>query len=158
MTNQATVRSTGTGISTKTSTNTCICTLENASIVRTLFDLFFQFSMCPDSQWNRHIEYWAIHTSARSFARTAHSFACSALLAALARSTTLIRSLARSRAHRKVLYVYEMDALISFSFYLMCKGGLLNRERTNFHAMIFLRPDVMSSNGSHLQNMKGRGH
>ena len=40
MTNQATVRSTGRGISTNTSTNTCICTLENASIVRTLFDLF----------------------------------------------------------------------------------------------------------------------
>ena len=36
MTNQATVRSTGTSISTNTSTNT----LENASIVQTLFDLF----------------------------------------------------------------------------------------------------------------------
>ena len=43
MTNQATVRSTGTSISTNTSTNTCIWTLENASIVRTLFDLFFSF-------------------------------------------------------------------------------------------------------------------
>ena len=40
MTNQVTVRSTGTSISTNTSTNTCICTQENASIVRTLFDLF----------------------------------------------------------------------------------------------------------------------
>ena len=38
MTNQETVRSTS--ISTNTSTNTCIRMLENASIVRTLFDLF----------------------------------------------------------------------------------------------------------------------
>ena len=37
MTNQATVRSTGTSIST----NTCTCTLENASIIQTLFDLFY---------------------------------------------------------------------------------------------------------------------
>ena len=36
MTNQATVRSTGTSISTNTSTSM----LENASIVQTLFDLF----------------------------------------------------------------------------------------------------------------------
>ena len=42
MTNQATVRSTGTSIGTNTSTNTCTCALENASIVRTLFDLFFR--------------------------------------------------------------------------------------------------------------------
>ena len=39
MTNQATVRSTGTSISANTSTNTCTCMQENASIVRTLFDL-----------------------------------------------------------------------------------------------------------------------
>ena len=38
--------------------------------------------------------YWATRLSARSFARTAHSFACSALLASLKRSAALIRSLA----------------------------------------------------------------
>ena len=42
MTNQATVRSTGTSISTNSSTST----LENASIVRTLFDLFFYERVC----------------------------------------------------------------------------------------------------------------
>ena len=41
-------------------------------------------------------EYWAIRSSIRSFARTAHSFAFSALLASLARSATPIRSLTRS--------------------------------------------------------------
>ena len=35
--------------------------------------------------WNRCVEYWAICSSICSFARTAHSFACSALLATLAR-------------------------------------------------------------------------
>ena len=42
MTNQATVRSTGTSIGTDTSANTCTCTLENVSIVRTLFDLLLK--------------------------------------------------------------------------------------------------------------------
>ena len=45
MTNQATVRSTGTSIGTNTSTNTCTCALENASIVRTLFDLFLSVAV-----------------------------------------------------------------------------------------------------------------
>ena len=46
--------------------------------------------------WNRHIENWAIRSSVRSFARTAHSFACPALLALLARSAGFIRLLACS--------------------------------------------------------------
>ena len=41
-------------------------------------------------------KYWATRSSVRSFARIAHSFTCSALLASLARSAALIRSLARS--------------------------------------------------------------
>ena len=45
---------------------------------------------------NRRVEYWIICSSARSFARTAHSFPRSALLASLARSAALIRSLTRS--------------------------------------------------------------
>ena len=41
-------------------------------------------------------KYWGNRSSIRSFARTTHSFACSALPALLTRSTALIRSLARS--------------------------------------------------------------
>ena len=52
MTNQATVRSTGTSISTNSSTST----LENASIVRTLFDLLMtkikQLKLNPDSKFS----------------------------------------------------------------------------------------------------------
>ena len=38
---------------------------------------------------------WTLRSSARSFARTAHLFACSSLLASLARYAALTRSLAR---------------------------------------------------------------
>ena len=44
-------------------------------------------------------KYWATRSSVRSFTRTAHSFACSALLASLARSAVLICSLAHSLTH-----------------------------------------------------------
>ena len=51
---------------------------------------------------NRHLEYWATHSSVRA----AHSFAYSALLASLARSAALIHSPALSfpcsRAHEKI--------------------------------------------------------
>merc|ERR1712002_165326 len=85
-----------------------------------------------NAQWvqmirNRRVEYWAIRSSVRSFARTAHSFACSALLASLARSAALIRSLARSLthsgAHGKVVHVYELNASISYSFSPLWVGG-----------------------------------
>ena len=46
MTNQETVRSTDTSIGTNTSTDTCTYALENASIVRTLFDLFIPLQGC----------------------------------------------------------------------------------------------------------------
>ena len=45
---------------------------------------------------NSRRKYWATRSSVRSFARTAHSFACSGLLASLAPSAALTRSLARS--------------------------------------------------------------
>ena len=35
------------------------------------------------------VKYWAIRSSVRSFTRTTHSFACSALLASLAHSAAL---------------------------------------------------------------------
>ena len=66
--------------------------------------------------WNRRIGYWAIRSSARSFARTAHSFDCSALLAPLTRSAALIRSFARSLTHSipklKEVSDHEMNASI----------------------------------------------
>ena len=62
------------------------------------WNVFVQFSMCPESQWNDAL-YWAIHSFARSFTRTAHSFTFSAMLALLARSAALIRSSARSPFH-----------------------------------------------------------
>ena len=57
--------------------------------------------------WNRRVDYWSLSLLiVHSFARMAHLFACSALLA----------SLTHFGAHRKVIYVYELNALISFSF------------------------------------------
>ena len=52
-----------------------------------------------ESIWPRRIDYWAIRSSICSFTCTTHSFACSALLALLARSAALIRSLACSLTH-----------------------------------------------------------
>ena len=49
----------------------------------------------------RILQYWAICSSARSLARTAHSFTCSALLALLTSSATLIRSLAPALTRKK---------------------------------------------------------
>jgi len=49
-----------------------------------------------DNSQEFRLWYWATRSSVRSFARTAHSFACSGLLASLAPSAALTRSLARS--------------------------------------------------------------
>ena len=49
--------------------------------------------------WNRRVEYWAIRSSVHSFTRIAHSFACSAPFASLARSAVLIHSVACSLTH-----------------------------------------------------------
>ena len=49
--------------------------------------------------WNQHAEHWAIRSSVRSLDCTANSFACSALLASLARSAALIHALVRSLTH-----------------------------------------------------------
>ena len=46
-------------------------------------------------------KYWATRSSVRSFARTTHSFAYSALLASLARTAALIRSLVHSLTHSR---------------------------------------------------------
>ena len=54
-----------------------------------------QCTMVDNSQ-KLGCKYWATRSSIRSFARTAHSFACSGLLASLTPSAALTRSLARS--------------------------------------------------------------
>ena len=54
----------------------------------------FNEDLFTEALWSRNNQecrclYWATRSSVRSFARTAHSFACSALLALLARSAAL---------------------------------------------------------------------
>ena len=86
--------------------------------------------------WNRRVEYWAIYSSARSFARTAHSFDCSALLGSLARIAAPIRSLAcsltRSQARGKEIYVYKLKSSIPYSFNQLCKGVAETHEGRAF--------------------------
>ena len=60
-------------------------------------------------EWRR--KYWATRSSVRSFARTAHSFACSGLLALLAPSAALTRSLPRSL--RSLPRSWESEFLMS---------------------------------------------
>ena len=55
------------------------------------------FTMVQNSQKSR-LEYWATRSSVRSFARTAHAFACSRLRTPH-RSRPPLRSLVRSLAH-----------------------------------------------------------
>ena len=57
-----------------------------------------KYHECTVGQNNQEyrLKYCAIRSSAHLFLRTAHSFACSALLASLARSAALTRLLARS--------------------------------------------------------------
>ena len=57
-----------------------------------IFFLFGQHTMVDNSQKYR-LKYWATRSSVRSFARTAHAFACSGRLASLVRSTALTRLL-----------------------------------------------------------------
>ena len=53
-------------------------------------------ALWPGTNKNRDVKYWATRSSVRSFARTAHSFACSALLPSLAPSAALNHLLTRS--------------------------------------------------------------
>ena len=69
------------------------------------------FSRCT-MVWNKQEsrrKCWVTHSYVRSFARTAHSFACSGLLASLAPSAALIRSLACSL--RWLPYSWETELL-----------------------------------------------
>ena len=73
--------------------------------------------------WNKQEsrrKYWATRSSVRSFARTAHSFACSGLLASLAPSAALTHSLARSlcflpRLWKREFLMSQNDLVLSHS-------------------------------------------
>ena len=76
-------------------------------------------TMVQISQESRR-KYWATRSSVRSFARTAHSFACSGLLASLAPSAALTRSLARSlrslpRSWESEFLMSQNDLILSHS-------------------------------------------
>ena len=58
--------------------------------------IVFQLRTVVRNKQNSRRKYWVTRSSVRSFARTAHSFACSGLLASLMPSAALTRSLARS--------------------------------------------------------------
>ena len=66
------------------------------SIESTHTTTFYLQSTMVDNSQEYRLGYWATHLSVCSFARTAHSFASSALLASLACSAALIHSLAHS--------------------------------------------------------------
>ena len=68
---------------------------------------------CTVGQNNQkyRLMYWATRPSVRSFPRTTHSFACSALLASLAGSAVLTRLLARSL--RSLLSSWNSELLMS---------------------------------------------
>merc|ERR1719414_494713 len=74
---------------------------------------------CTVGQNNQksRLQYWATRSYIRSFARTAHSFTCSGLLASLAPSAALTRSLARSllRLWDSELLMSQNDLVLSHS-------------------------------------------
>ena len=73
-----------------------------------------------DNSQEYRLQYWATRSSVRSFARIAHSFACSGLLASLAPSAVLTRSLARSlrslpRSWESKFLMSQNDLVLSHS-------------------------------------------
>ena len=69
-------------------------------------------------KWTHEVQgHPLLHSGIHSFTRTAHSFACSALLASLARSAALNRLLALIHS---VFFVFELNASISYRFYPRC--------------------------------------
>ena len=74
-------------------------------------------------------EYWATRSSVRLFARTNHSFPCSRLLASLAPSAALTRSLARSlrslpRSWESEILMSQNDLVLSHSASLSSSSSL----------------------------------
>ena len=88
--------------------------------------------MVNNSQEYR-LKYWATRSSVCSFPRTAHSFACSGLLASLAPSAALTRLLARSlrslhRSWERGFFLYEMNASPTCTVSTHCVQGGLPRK------------------------------
>ena len=70
------------------------------------------------------LKYWASCSSIHSFARTTHSFACSTLLASLARSAALIHSLARLLHSLPSGTVNDWMAIYSVFFSILDHSGI----------------------------------
>ena len=77
------------------------------------------------------------YRAVRSFACTAHSFFCSALLASLARSTVLIHSLARSLTHSRAREKVN-DQIAIFAVFI---SVLDHSARARFHVFASFRPE-----------------
>ena len=99
--------------------------LPKSAVSELFFPYNHQTSIIRWAEWlrNRRMEYWATRWSVCSFARTAHSFAWSALLASLAHSPALTRSL--SRSFRSIPCSWDSEWLdgylfsVSFLFWLI---------------------------------------
>ena len=99
-----------------------------------------QFTMVENRKEHR-CKYWTTRSSVRSFARTAHSFACSGLLASLAPSAALTRSLARSlcslpRSWESEFLMSQNDLILSHSA-LACGD---DRERGHVVSPVYSSP------------------
>ena len=78
-----------------------------------------------DNSQEYRLKYWATRSSVRSFARTAHLFACSRLLALLAPSAALTRSLARSLC--SLPRSWESEFLMSQNDLILSHSGMVKR-------------------------------
>ena len=85
------------------------------------------------SQQESRGKQWATRSSVHLFIHTAHSFAYSALLTLLLRTTALICSpacsLTSSQPHGKDGFVYKMNVSLSYSLNPMCTGENDNEEK-----------------------------
>ena len=88
-------------------------------------------------------KYWATRSSVRSFARTAHSFACSGLLASLAPSAALTRLLARSL--RSLPRSWESEFLMSQNDLVLSHSALLLSSSSTLHLLLRRRRLLLSS-------------
>ena len=81
-----------------------------------------------DNSQEYRLKHWTTRLSVCSFARTAHSFACSGLLASLAPSAALTRSLARSLC--SLPRSWESEVLMSQNDLILSHSGLVPRQIT----------------------------
>ena len=100
-------------------------TIAGRAFVSLLSDLiiatFTLSSTMGQNDKNSRCKYWATRSSIRSFACTAHSFTCSALLALLVRSAVLTHSLARSLCSHPSSW--ESEWLHGYFFWVFFHSG-----------------------------------